>query len=74
MVRLHPSRLMRSGEVMLWYRGKIVWQGSVGDNVQDVAFVAVSLNSDDGARISAQIGEHLIAAEAMRAVLADWWA
>lgn len=59
---------------MLWHGGKIVWQGSVGNNVQHVTFDAVSLNSDDGARISAQIGEHLLTAEAMRALLADWWA
>ena len=59
---------------MLWHRGKIVWQGSVGSDVQDVTFDAVSLNSDDGARISAQFGEHVMTSEAMRAVLAAWWA
>jgi hypothetical protein len=55
MIRLHSTRLMRGGEVALWHRGKIVWQGSVGADVRGVMFDAVSLSTDDSARITARI-------------------
>ncbi|HEY8247047.1 MAG TPA: hypothetical protein VIG38_07170 [Hyphomicrobium sp.] len=73
MVRLHPTRLMRSGEVALWHEGKIVWLGSVGSDVRDITFDAVSLSTDDSLRITASIGEGAITAETIRATLADWW-
>ena len=63
MIRLHSTRLIRGGEVALWHRGKIVWQGSVGSEVRGVTFDAVSLSTDDSARFSASIGEQAITAE-----------
>jgi hypothetical protein len=64
---------MRSGEVALWREGKIVWLGSVGSDVRDITFDAVSLSTDDSLRITASIGEGAITAETIRATLADWW-
>jgi hypothetical protein len=64
---------MRSGEVALWHEGKIVWLGSVGSDVRDITFDAVSLSTDDSLRITASIGEGAITAETIRATLADWW-
>jgi hypothetical protein len=74
MIRLHSTRLMRGGEVALWHRGEIVWQGSVGSNVRNLAFDAVSLNTEDEQRMSALLGERAITADAVLATLADWWA
>ena len=47
MVRLHPTRLMRRGEIALWHRGTIVWRGHVGAKIQGVVFDAVSLSIED---------------------------
>ena len=30
MIKLHATRLMRAGEVVLWLDGLIVWKGAVG--------------------------------------------
>jgi len=51
MVKLHMTRLMPAGTVLLWLEGRIVWDGAVGA-VPDVAsFDAISLNIADGARL-----------------------
>jgi hypothetical protein len=48
MIKLHATRLMRSGEVALWRDGAMVWRGAVGAHLTGVIFDAVSLHVDDG--------------------------
>ena len=57
LIRLHQTRLMRRGEVALWHRGTIVWQGSVGATINGVNFDAVSINIEDGERVANLIGQ-----------------
>jgi hypothetical protein len=73
MVRLHATRLMRRGEVALWHRGTIVWQGNVGARLHGVTFDAVSMNVEDGERLAALAGSEIAAVETVLAALADWW-
>lgn len=47
---------MRQGEVALWHRGTIVWQGSVGATINGVDFDAVSINIEDGERLTKLTG------------------
>jgi len=42
MIKLHGTRLMRSGEVALWRDGVVVWTGAVGAHLTDVIFDTVS--------------------------------
>ena len=72
MVKLHATRLMRSGEVALWCNGSIVWSGAVGAHVRDIAFDAVSMHVDDGVRMLATVGERPTADHVL-SVLAGWW-
>ena len=72
MVKLHATRLMRSGEVALWFNGSIVWSGSVGARVCDIDFDAVSLHVDDGVRMLATVGDQPTADHVL-SVLAGWW-
>ena len=74
MIRLHSTRLMRGGEVTLWFRGKIVWQGSVGAYIDGVKFDALSLSTDDSLRMSSLLGGRPVTAEAVTSTLANWWA
>ena len=74
MIMLHHTRLMREGEVALWRGGKIVWQGAVGTILDGIAFDAVSLNVDDGARLTRLMGKTEVTADTVRATIADWWA
>jgi hypothetical protein len=73
-IMLHYTRLMREGEVALWRGGKIVWQGAVGTIIDGVAFDAVSLNVEDGRRLSHRLGAKTITANEVLATIADWWA
>jgi hypothetical protein len=63
---LHYTRLMREGEVALWRGGKIVWQGAVGTIIDGVAFDAVSLNVEDGRRLSHRLSAKTITANEVR--------
>jgi hypothetical protein len=72
MIRLHSTRLMRCGEITLWHRG--VWQGSVGAYISGVTFDAVSLSTDDGARMTSLIGGRPATADVVESTLANWWA
>ena len=49
MIKLHATRLMRSGEVVLWREGAMVWTGAVGAHLRGIAFDTVSLHVDDSA-------------------------
>jgi hypothetical protein len=70
---LHHTRLMREGEVALWRGGKIVWRGAVGTILDGIKFDAVSLNIEDGVRLSRKMGTTVVTAETVRATIADWW-
>ena len=59
-------------EVALWFNGSIVWSGSVGARVCDIAFDAVSMHVDDGNRMLATVGDQPTA-EHVLSVLAGWW-
>ena len=72
MIRLHRTRLTRSGEVALWNEGKIVWHGSVGADIRDVKFDTLSMNLGDGERLLAKAGG-AITAEIASAATAEWW-
>ena len=72
MIKLHATRLMRSGEVALWSRGRIVWSGAVGARVCDIDFDAVSLHVHDSARMLETVGDHPTA-DLVLHVLAGWW-
>jgi hypothetical protein len=74
MIKLHATRLMRGGAVALWHDGKIVWSGCVGTEIRRVQFDAVTLNTDDGVRMSALLGGvGPVTAEAVLGTLAEWW-
>jgi len=72
-IKLHHTRLMREGEIALWRGGKIVWQGAVGTILDGITFDAVSLNIEDGARLSRKMGTTVVTAETVGATIADWW-
>ena len=42
MIKPHATRLMRSGEVVLWREGAIVWSGAVGAYVTSAWSLEVS--------------------------------
>ena len=54
MIKLHATHLMRSGEVVLWRDGAIVWTGAIGAHLTGIAFDTVSLHVDDGALMAAR--------------------
>lgn len=68
MVKLHTTRLMRPGEVVLWRGGRIVWEGAVGAALYGLAFDAITISMDDGARLSGELTP-----ERVLKTLADWW-
>lgn len=72
MVRLHATRLMRGGEVALWFDGAIVWSGVLGTRVPDLPFDVVSMHIDDGTRMLAMIGDQLSPDIVLNA-LSGWW-
>ena len=72
MIKLHATRLMRSGEVALWRDGVMVWTGAVGAHLTDVSFDTVSLHVDDSAVMAARVSRQATAEEVL-AVLAGWW-
>ena len=72
-MRLHPTQLMRRGEVALWHRGTIVWQGNVSTRLHGVTFDAVSMNVKDGERMATLAGKEIGDVETVLADLADWW-
>ena len=73
MIKLHATRLMRSGEVVLWREGAIVWNGVVGTHLTDVSFDTVSMHIDDSAVMESRLSAPPTA-EAVLAALAGWWA
>ena len=73
MIKLHATRLMRSGEVVLWRDGAMVWSGAVGAYVTNVVFDTVSMYVDDSALMAARLPVAATADEVLVA-LADWWA
>jgi hypothetical protein len=73
LIRLHQTRLMRRGEVALWHRGTIVWQGSVGVMINGVNFDAVSINVEDGERFTKLTGRKAVDAVSVVAALVGWW-
>ena len=72
MIKLHATRLMRVGEVLLWREGAIVWNGVVGAHLTDVSFDTVSMHVDDSALMAARVSRQASAEEVL-AALADWW-
>ena len=64
---------MRHGEVALWHRGKIVWRGFVGSSIHDVSFDTLSMNFQDGERLSARVGDERLTAKVALGALAEWW-
>jgi hypothetical protein len=44
MVKVHCTRLMREGEVVLWNKGAVAWRGLLGAVVTDVRFDCVSIH------------------------------
>ena len=72
MIKLHATRLMCSGEVVLWRNGAMVWTGAVGAHLTDIAFDAVSLHVDDSALTAARLPVAATADEVLVA-LAGWW-
>ena len=72
MIKLHATRLMRSGEVLLWRDGAIVWKGAVGAYLTDVIFDTVSMHVDDSAQMTARVSKQAGADEIL-AALAGWW-
>ena len=73
LIRLHQTRLMRPGEVALWHHGTIVWQGSVGATINNIVFDAVSINVEDGQRLTGLTDGKAFDAVSVVAALADWW-
>ena len=73
MVRVHATHLMRSGEVVLWRDGAMVWSGVVGTRLTEVVFDTVSLHVDDSAQMTARLSRPAQAEEVL-AALANWWA
>ena len=43
MIKLHATRLMRAGEVVIWRDGAMVWSGAVGAYATNVVFDTVSM-------------------------------
>ena len=74
MIKLHSTHLMRSGEVALWHRGRMVWTGVVGSDVRGVTFDTLAMNVRDREQIGALLGERELTAENALAALAAWWA
>ena len=73
MIKLHATRLMRSGEVVLWRDGAMVWTGAVGAHLTGIAFDTVSLHVDDSALMAARLPTVATADEVL-AALGGWWA
>ena len=73
MIKLYQTRLMRDGEVALWHRGKIVWRGYVGSDIRDVTFDTLSINLQDGERLTARFGDRRFTTEEAVATLSAWW-
>jgi hypothetical protein len=72
LIKLHATRLMRSGEVLLWLDGAIVWKGGVGADLLGIRFDAVSMHVDDSAQMTARVSKQRGADEIL-AALASWW-
>ena len=70
---MHATRLMRSGEVVLWRDGSIVWTGAVGSHLTDITFDTLSMHVDDSALMAARVPRQATAEEVL-AALAGWWA
>ena len=73
MIRLHATRLMCSGDVLLWLDGAIVWKGAVGAHLTGITFDAVSMHVDDSAVMESRLSAPPTA-EAILAALVGWWA
>ena len=72
-VRMHATRLMRSGEVVIWRNGAMVWSGSVATHLTNVLFDTVSMHVDDSAVMAARVPRQATSDEVL-AALAGWWA
>ena len=73
MIRLHETRLMREGEVVLWLDGKIVWSGPVGTATGLGAFDTITLHVSDGARMKTLAGGKALTQERTVSLLSRWW-
>ncbi len=73
MVRVHSTRLMSTGELLLWNRGKLVWSGRVGSEIGDLTFDAISICHCDEVRMRGLIGEHTATVVLVRTAIARWW-
>ena len=73
MIKLHATRLMRAGEVVLWRNGMMVWKGAVGAYVSNIAFDAISMHVEDSALMADRVSSQAPADEVL-AALANWWA
>ena len=72
MIKLHATRLMRAGEVVLWREGAVVWSGAVGTYLTGVTFDTVSLHVDDNRLLEARLPRRATGEEVLAAV-AGWW-
>ena len=73
MIKLHSTRLIRSGEVVLWRNGTMVRSGAVGAHLTDIVFGTISLHVNDSALMAARLPVSASVDEVLVA-LADWWA
>lgn len=72
-VRVHTTHLMRAGEVVLWRKGRIVWQGCVGADVSGLTFDAMSMSVDDAEQFNTRRGGVVLTAEVVITTLSEWW-
>ena len=72
MIKLHATRLIRSGEVVLWRDGAMVWTGAVGTHLTDIIFDTVSMHVDDSTLMAARLPGPATAEDVLTA-LVGWW-
>ena len=73
MVRLVATRLMPSGEIALWYDGKIFWLGTLRSDIGSLSFDAVSFSARDLTRANDLIGDLTVSTDVLRTAIAEWW-
>jgi hypothetical protein len=64
---------MRSGEIALWYDGKIIWLGALGSDIGSLSFDAVSFSAWDFARMNDLVGDRTVSTDVLRSAIAEWW-
>ncbi len=72
MVRVHTTRVMRSGEMVLWRAGTMVWRVAGGTDIEAIIFDTISLHVDDGKQLTARLPCPPTDRQVLEAV-ARWW-